>query len=212
MDLSEGPPPRYAESMSIQIMLRRVTLSAFAMAAVALAPLSADPQAANQTQASPTTRDGTHDFDFLIGTWKEHFKVLRHPLTGSHEWYGFDGTSTMRTMWGGKSNIEEDVLLRSAGPADALTLRLYDPKTRQWSIYFGTLKSGLDAIPQVGHFDANGVGKFYGNETIGGKPLVVRYTWTHDKSNSWLFKQAFSADHGKTWEDNWISNSIEKTS
>jgi hypothetical protein len=192
--------------------LRRLALPGFLIAVAALVPLSARPQVATQTQASPTTRDGTHDFDFLVGSWKEHFKVLRHPMSGSHDWSDFDGTATMRLMWGGKANIEDGVLYRSAGPVDALTLRLYDPKTHQWSIYFGTVKNGLDPIPQVGHFDANGVGTFFGNETIGGKPLVVRYTWTHEKSNTWLFKQAFSADHGKTWETNWISTPIEKTS
>ena len=194
------------------LAFRHVVLSGFLIAAAVLAPISADSQVVAQTRASATTRDGSHDFDFLIGSWKEHFKVLRHPLSGSHEWSDFNGTATMRLLWGGKANIEEGVLYRSAGPVDALTLRLYDPKTRQWSIYFGTIKNGLDPIPQVGHFGANGVGTFFGDETIGGKPLVVRYTWTRGTPNRWHFEQAFSADHGMTWETNLISDSIEKMS
>jgi hypothetical protein len=32
-----------------------------------------------------TARDGQHDFDFEIGTWKTHLSRLQHPLTGSKD-------------------------------------------------------------------------------------------------------------------------------
>jgi hypothetical protein len=32
---------------------------------------------------TPAERDGQHDFDFEIGTWKTHLRRLVHPLTGS---------------------------------------------------------------------------------------------------------------------------------
>ena len=43
-----------------------------------------------------TRRDGQHDFDFEIGTWKTHFTRLAHPLSGSTEWLAYDGTTTVR--------------------------------------------------------------------------------------------------------------------
>ena len=40
--------------------------------------------------------DRQHDFDFEDGTWKIHLKRLQHPLTGSHTWVEFDGTTVTR--------------------------------------------------------------------------------------------------------------------
>jgi len=37
-------------------------------------------------QHAPTERDGQHDFDSEIGTWKTHLKRLPHPLAGSTTW------------------------------------------------------------------------------------------------------------------------------
>src|SRR5438045_7755823 len=50
------------------------------------------PEAAQQNSGASTAalvaapRDGQHDFDFEIGTWKTHLSRLLHPLTGSHTW------------------------------------------------------------------------------------------------------------------------------
>jgi hypothetical protein len=132
-------------------------------------------------------------------------------LTGSHDWYEFNGTNFVHPVWKGEANIDESYLYRQTGRLDALTLRLYDPATRQWSLYWGTAKKGLSIPPTVGHFDANGLGKFYDNETFAGKPITVRYTWMHPKPDTWHFEQAFSPDGGKTWETNWISDSVART-
>jgi hypothetical protein len=35
------------------------------------------------TPAPGKERDGQHDFDFNIGTWRTHVSRLAHPLTGS---------------------------------------------------------------------------------------------------------------------------------
>ena len=51
----------------------------------------------------PTERDGQHDFDFELGSWKIHLKRLLHPLTGSTTWVEFDGTSVTRKVWDGRA-------------------------------------------------------------------------------------------------------------
>ena len=57
--------------------------------------------------ASNSRRDGQHDFDFEIGTWKTHLRRLLHPLSGSTTWVEYDGTSTVRKVWQGRANLLE---------------------------------------------------------------------------------------------------------
>src|SRR6202163_610194 len=59
-------------------------------------------------------RDGQHDFDFEIGTWKTHLSRLLHPLTGSTTWIELDGTTVVRKVWNGGANLAE---LEADGPA-----------------------------------------------------------------------------------------------
>src|SRR5579864_8179203 len=58
-------------------------------------------------------RDGQHDFDFEIGTWKTHLRRLLHPLTGSTTWIEYEGTSIVRKIWNGRANLAE---LEADGP------------------------------------------------------------------------------------------------
>jgi hypothetical protein len=57
--------------------------------------------------------------------------------------------------------------------------------------------------PVVGAF-RNGVGTFSANDTLNGRPIVVRYIWSDITRTSAKWQQAFSDDGGKTWETNWI--------
>ncbi|HEV8590751.1 MAG TPA: hypothetical protein VGQ55_01505 [Pyrinomonadaceae bacterium] len=43
-------------------------------------------------------RDGQHDFDFEIDTWKTHLGRLPHPLSGSSTWIEYDGATVVRKM------------------------------------------------------------------------------------------------------------------
>ena len=145
-----------------------------------------------------------HDgFDFLLGTWKTHYQRLAHPLTGDRTWYGCDGSAVVRPFWGGAGNLEDGDLRCPAQYIRGVTLRLYDAKTRQWLLYWGTQKGGLaQGLPQVGRFDKNGVGDFYAPDTWNGKPVIVRYHWEVRDGHP-HYEQAFSPDNGKTWQVNW---------
>jgi len=160
-----------------------------------------------QTAAAPTDRDGQHDFDWMFGTWKVQLKRLLNPLTGSTTWVEYEGTQVTKKVWGGRANLDEFV----ADTADkkthieAVTLRLYNAETHQWSIYWATSKSAAIAMPPtVGHY-TNGRGEFYDQEEFNGKQIVVRYVWSEITPTSARFEQSFSTDGGKTWEPNWIS-------
>lgn len=165
-----------------------------------------------QTPAAPSKpalRDGSRDFDYLLGTWKYHLKRLVNPLTGSKEWIEFDGTGTCRPLFGGLAQIDELDVNGPTGKVQGLTLRLYNPESRQWSLNWANLKTGKLGVPTVGAFDAkNGRGEFYDQEEFNGRMILVRYVWSGITPNSAHFEQSFSDDGGKTWEVNWITDQV----
>jgi hypothetical protein len=155
--------------------------------------------------AQDAPRDGSHDFDFEIGTWHTHLRALEHPLTGSTKWDDYDGTSVVHSIWGGKANMVELEVDGPSGHVEGLNLHLYNPDSHQWSLNFASGRTGTMSIPTVGEFK-NGVGEFYDIEPIGGRMTLVRNVWTHSSPNACHFEQAFSTDGGKTWEVNWIAD------
>jgi hypothetical protein len=136
-------------------------------------------------------RDGQHDFDFFVGTWKQHNRRLKNPLTGSTTWYEFDSRTVVRPVWGGKANMDEFEADSPSGRIQGLTLRLYDAKARQWSIYWANSAGASPmGVPTVGSFDASGRGEFFDHETIQGRWVLVRYLWSEIKADSYRWEQA----------------------
>lgn len=156
--------------------------------------------------ASPagTLRDGQHDFDFEIGTWKSHLSRLVHPLTGSTTWTDYDGTTVVRKVWDGRANLVELEVDGPSGHIEALSLRLYNPESHQWSLNFSNSRVGTMVTPTVGEFK-NGRGEFYDQETLNDRAIFVRFVITPEGPDTIHFEQAFSDDGGKTWELNWIT-------
>ena len=164
-------------------------------------PLAAAPPAAT----AATERDGAHDFDFELGSWNIHLKRLAHRLTGSHEWVSFDGTSVTRKVWDGRSQLEEFETDGAGGHIEGLTLRLYNPTTHEWRLYWANSQLGIMDPPQVGRFK-NGVGEFYATDTYEGRTVLVRFVWSKTDTASPHFEQSYSEDGGKSWEVNWITD------
>jgi hypothetical protein len=169
--------------------------------------LSAFSQAAPAANApgSQEMRDGQHDFDFYAGTWKQHLKRLVHPLTGSNTWIEYDGTVVDRKVWGGRANLNEFEADGPSGRIEGMTLRLYNPQSHQWSLYWASSKTGvLGGPPNVGEFK-DGRGEFISQDTLNGRAIFTRYVWSDITPNSAHFEQSYSDDGGKTWEVNWIA-------
>jgi hypothetical protein len=166
---------------------------------------------ATAAHATPPLRDGSHDFDWEIGTWKTHIHRLVHPLTGSTTWVDYDGTSVVLNIWDGKANMVELEVDGPAGHIEGLSLRLYDPASHQWSLNFANSKVGEMGVPTVGEF-TNGRGEFYDQERIGDRMVLVRNIWSDITPNSGRFEQSFSDDGGKTWETNWIATDTRAAS
>jgi hypothetical protein len=145
-----------------------------------------------------------HDFDFWFGNWRVHNRRLKEPLAGSSEWLEFDGTATARPVWGGLANLDEyEALDTPWGDIHGLTLRLYDEKSGQWTIYWGNRKIGKLDPPMTGAW-VDGRGEFYDQELFHDRMIYVRFLWTNESQNAARWEQAFSDDGGKTWETNWI--------
>ncbi len=151
-----------------------------------------------------TERDGQHDFDFEIGTWKTHLWRLADPLTGSTKWVEYEGTSVVRKIWNGRANLVELEVDGPAGHIEGLNLRLYNPKSRQWNLNFASSRSGTLSPPTIGGFK-NGRGEFFSQETLNERAILVRFVISDVSADSCRFEQAFSDDGGKTWELNWIA-------
>ena len=167
----------------------------------------ASPGSGRQTSQGSQTevlRDGQHDFDFEIGTWKTHIHRLVHPLTGSATWTDYDGTSVVRKIWQGRANSVELEVTGPSGHIEGLSLRLYNPQSHQWSLNFANSAVGTLGVPTVGEFK-DGRGEFYDQEMINNRMVLVRNIWSDITPNSGRFEQAFSDDGGKTWEVNWIA-------
>jgi hypothetical protein len=177
--------------------------------AVVLLPFSAVAQqksdsSKNTPQISPVLKDGQRDFDFEIGTWKTSLKRLLRPLTGSTTWVEYEGTTVVRKVWDGNANLVELDVSGPSGRIKALSLRLYNPESKQWSLNFANSSGGVMSVPTIGEFK-NGRGEFYNQETLNGRAILVRFVIFDITPNSCRFEQAFSDDGGKTWEVNWIA-------
>ena len=172
-----------------------------------LAASASPPPGASSLEQGPAQarRDGQHDFDFEIGRWKTELRRLKRPLTGSNEWVSYTGTTVVRKVWGGRANLVELEVDGPSGHIQALSLRLYNPTSRQWSLNFANSASGELSLPSsVGEF-RNGRGEFYQQERIGERMVLVRFIISDISPKSAHFEQAYSDDGGRTWETNWIA-------
>lgn len=152
-------------------------------------------------ERNKASHDGRRDFDFFHGRWQLRNLRLRQRLTGSEDWERFDSTQDCEPILGGLGNIDNFITSWDGGFI-GMSLRLFDPQTRLWSIYWASNRTGTLDPPVVGRFE-NGVGTFYGHDVHEGRPVRARFIWSEITATSALWQQALSDDDGKTWETNW---------
>jgi hypothetical protein len=192
--------------MKIKRIRTYLALGSLAVLLQPLGTFAQDNSGASRTTSQPTAeRDGQHDFDPLMGSWKYHLKRRLHPLTGSTTWIELNGTGVCYKVWDGGAQLDTFEADGSTGHIEGLTLRLYNPQSHQWRLYWANSKIGILDPPQVGEFKS-GQGEFFAQDTINGKTILIRFVWTNMTTNSPHFEQSFSDDGGKTWEVNWITD------
>ena len=125
-------------------------------------------------------------------------------MTGSSTWVEYEGTTVVSKVWNGRANLVELQVDGPGGHLEALSLRLYNPESRQWSLNFSNSRVGTVSQPTIGEFK-NGRGEFYDQEDLNGRAILVRFVILDITPTSCRFEQSFSDDGGKTWELNWVA-------
>jgi len=163
-------------------------------------------RASEAAQPANVPGSGQNDFDWEIGSWTTQVRVLRNPLSGEKaNWAEYEGTSVVRPLLDGRANFVELAVAGPSGKIEGGALRLYNPQTRQWNINYASLGNGLLTAPIYGGFDSDGRGTFHGQDMIDGRAIIVRFIITRVSDREARFEQAYSADGGASWENNWIA-------
>lgn len=146
-----------------------------------------------------------NDFDYLVGKWKLRNKKLKCRLRGCTEWSAeFESFVEMQKLLSGAANMDKYSENVGGKSFEGLALRLFDPATKLWSIYWADGNRGTLDPPVVGSFN-NGIGHFFGKDTFNGQDIIVVFRWDARNPQLPIWSQAFSADKGKTWEWNSIN-------
>lgn len=148
-------------------------------------------------------RDGATHFDFLHGSWTVRHRKLQRRLCGNDTWREFAGTTTARPILAGAGNFDENVLEDPDGRYEACTVRTFDQDSCKWSIFWIDGRNPSPDPPVIGFF-GDGEGRFFGEDTFEGRPILVRFVWSRTDRPSPRWEQAFSDDGGENWETNWI--------
>ena len=146
-----------------------------------------------------------HDFNYLVGRWNIRNRTLREPLAGNDEWVEFDATQEFRLTLLGQGNFDIFHAELHGKPFEGLTVRLFDPQTRLWTIYWADSNTMKLDDGKVGSFDGD-EGEFFGLEAVGGRRVIVKFHWDKRNPKAPIYSRAFSADEGRTWEWNWYSS------
>ena len=150
-----------------------------------------------------TAHDKAHDFDFLFGSWQIKNTRLLERLQGCTDWETFDAIGTAQPVLGGMGNVDDFVPKDWRPNFLGMTLRLFNPATQAWSIYWASNQTGTLEPPVIGGF-TDGVGAFEGDDVLDGRPVRVRFIWSQITPISARWEQEFSKDCGLKWETNWI--------
>lgn len=151
---------------------------------------------------STTSTNGAADFAFQVGDWRVHHRIKR---AGQTAWLEFEGESSNRPLMNGLANVEDNVFYKPDGVSRGVAMRAFDPKTGEWAIWWIDGRNPLGAIdpPMKGRF-VDGVGTFYSDGELDGRPVRTRFIWSQITRYSARWEQAYSFDTGKNWETNWI--------
>jgi hypothetical protein len=153
-----------------------------------------------QISASPTSSQ--NDFDFFTGKWKVHNRKLKIRLGNCNEWHEFEAESEMRKILQGMGNTDNFISNVGGKTFEGMTLRLFNPATRLWSIYWADSNTGVLDTPVVGSFQEN-TGTFYTRDFWEGIPIIMKFKWDRTHADKPEWSQAFSIDNGQNWEWNW---------
>lgn len=150
-------------------------------------------------------RSSKHDFDFLLGGWTIRNRKLKEPLTGRSEWEEFDATQNCQPILHGNGDFDIFSAEPGGKPFEGFTLRLFDPTTHLWTLYWADSNAVKLDGGKVGSFNGD-IGEFFARDVFGGKNIIVKFHWDKRRPEAPVWSAAFSDDEGQTWEWNWYAH------
>jgi len=150
----------------------------------------------------PSQSSSHSDFDFYVGKWKIKNRKLKRRLDNCNEWEEFDADQEMELIINGFGNTDNFLTTFDGEAFEGRSLRLFDPKTKLWSMYWTDSISCQLQPPTVGSFNGN-IGKFYAKDIHNDQEVIVLFEWDKTDINNPVWSQAFSIDNGLNWEYNW---------
>jgi hypothetical protein len=157
---------------------------------------------------NPMTSPATN-FDFMLGDWRVHNRRLEVPLTQARRpdrWVEFESRVSSRHILGGRGLVETYSFpdFPGRGEFDGFVLRLVDPRTEVWRVWWTSSGSdGLLDTPVVGGF-VEGEGIFAGTDVYDQRPVLVRTRYSDITPTTVRWEQSFSFDDGRTYLTDWI--------
>lgn len=156
----------------------------------------------DELMVSPSITSTSAEFDFLIGPWDIQNKKLKTRLDQCSDWIEFEAKADMNKILNGLGNTDRFLTAFNLADFEGMSLRLFNPKTKLWSIYWADSNVGILDPPVVGSFEGN-IGTFYGKDFLLDKPVLVMFQWDKTDAEKPIWSQAFSPDQGLNWEWNW---------
>lgn len=153
-------------------------------------------------EITASSTSSSADFDFFQGKWQLRNKKLKSRFTGCTEWTEFDSTQEMYVILNGIGNIDNFLAEFNGEKFEGMTVRLFNPNTKLWSIYWADSNTGVLDPPVLGSFE-NNVGHFFTKAQHEGKEIIMAFRWDATDRNNPIWSQACSLDNGDTWEWNW---------
>ena len=155
-------------------------------------------------ETSGAARDGSHDFDFSLGNWTTEVTIIKDPFNKPDEQVHMRGTKVARPIWNGKGWIEE---IGADGPNShwqGATIFLYDPAAHQWSQNYVDSSDGRMEPPSIGEY-RDGKLEFYSQESVDGRAMLLRGTWTILSKDLHTYVIDRSIDGGRSWHTSFIA-------
>jgi len=151
---------------------------------------------------SASNTSSKSDFDFYEGKWTIQNKRLKKRLCNSNDWMEFEAKQEMKIILLGSGNTDNFIARFNDQPFEGRTIRLFNPKSKLWSMYWTDSSNPVLQAPTVGSFE-DGIGKFYCKDVFEGQEIIVEFVWDKRDLAKPIWSQSFSADGGESWETNW---------
>lgn len=145
------------------------------------------------------------DFKFLIGKWTIANKKLNERLKNSDDWTEFPAYMETKEIMNGLGLMDEFKTAHFGDEFIGLSIRLFDPKSNEWTIYWADTGSPERFLTEQvkGKFE-NGIGLFYGKEMYNGQEVKLRFIWKKETQDSAQWEQSYFDENKQEWETNWI--------